>query len=198
MRICFIGDSFVNGTGDPECLGWAGRICAEARRAGRDLTCYNLGIRRDTSRCLARRWQQEAACRLPDGEDGRLVFSFGVNDCVIEGGCQRVAPAETLAHAAAMLGQATRWRPTVVVGPPPIAEPEINGRIGALSTELGRLCAGLHVPYLEVFPALASSAVWMEEVAAGDGAHPRAGGYAVLAQIVGRWAVWQGWVSQGA
>lgn len=32
MRICFIGDSFVNGTGDPECLGWAGRICVTARK----------------------------------------------------------------------------------------------------------------------------------------------------------------------
>ncbi|MDY6901411.1 MAG: lipase, partial [Cyanobacteriota bacterium] len=26
MRICFVGESFINGTGDPECLGWAGRI----------------------------------------------------------------------------------------------------------------------------------------------------------------------------
>lgn len=26
MRICFIGDSFVNGTGDDTCLGWVGRI----------------------------------------------------------------------------------------------------------------------------------------------------------------------------
>jgi hypothetical protein len=22
IRICFVGDSFVNGTGDPQCLGW--------------------------------------------------------------------------------------------------------------------------------------------------------------------------------
>jgi lysophospholipase L1-like esterase len=28
IRICFVGDSFVNGTGDETALGWAGRLCA--------------------------------------------------------------------------------------------------------------------------------------------------------------------------
>ena len=28
IRICFIGDSLVNGTGDEAALGWAGRLCA--------------------------------------------------------------------------------------------------------------------------------------------------------------------------
>ena len=32
MRICFIGDSFVSGAFDDECLGWVGRISASARR----------------------------------------------------------------------------------------------------------------------------------------------------------------------
>lgn len=30
IRICFIGDSLVNGTGDEAALGWAGRLCAMA------------------------------------------------------------------------------------------------------------------------------------------------------------------------
>jgi hypothetical protein len=28
IRICFFGDSIVNGTGDDACLGWVGRICS--------------------------------------------------------------------------------------------------------------------------------------------------------------------------
>ncbi|WP_205762521.1 hypothetical protein [Magnetospirillum aberrantis] len=32
MRICFLGDSFFNGTNAPTCLGWTGRVCALARR----------------------------------------------------------------------------------------------------------------------------------------------------------------------
>ena len=73
-RLCFFGDSMVNGTGDDTCLGWVGRICATARRSGRDLTCYNLGIRRDTSADVLARWQREAETRLRSEHDGRLVF----------------------------------------------------------------------------------------------------------------------------
>ena len=64
MRICFIGDSFVNGTGDDDCLGWTGRICSAARRRGRDITLYNLGIRRDTTADIAARWEREAKSGL--------------------------------------------------------------------------------------------------------------------------------------
>src|SRR5262245_46811519 len=79
MRICFIGDSLVAGTGDPEYLGWAGRISAAARRRGHDVTCYNLGIRGNTSAQILARWRSEAEARFVEGQDCRLIFSFGVN-----------------------------------------------------------------------------------------------------------------------
>jgi lysophospholipase L1-like esterase len=65
-RICFVGDSFVNGTGDPECLGWTGRICALACQKGHDVTYYNLGVRRETSTDIATRWRDEVSRRLPE------------------------------------------------------------------------------------------------------------------------------------
>jgi acyl-CoA thioesterase-1 len=101
IRICFFGDSIVNGTGDDACLGWVGRICSAARRRGIDLTCYNLGIRRDTSTDILARWQIEARARLPDQYDGRLVFSFGANDCCPgdDVGGVRVAPERAIADA---------------------------------------------------------------------------------------------------
>ena len=55
VRICFFGESFVNGTGDPECLGWTGRICVDANKKGYDITYYNLGVRRETSTDLEKR-----------------------------------------------------------------------------------------------------------------------------------------------
>jgi hypothetical protein len=45
IRICFLGESFVNGTGDQEYLGWTGRICVNAHKKGHDITYYNLGVR---------------------------------------------------------------------------------------------------------------------------------------------------------
>ena len=80
MRICFIGDSFVSGAYDSECLGWAGRISAAARSRGHDLSPYNLGIRGETSVQIARRWRGEAEPRQSPQQEGRLVFEFGVND----------------------------------------------------------------------------------------------------------------------
>lgn len=193
MRICFFGDSFVNGTGDPDCLGWVGRVCAAQLRRGRDLTCYNLGVRRDRSADVRARWRAEALGRLPEGIDGRLVFSFGVNDSIQEGGGARLAPSLTLEHATRILTNAAAWRPTLFVGPPPIAEPSVNRRIGDLSEALAALCADLDTPYLDIFSRLVRSDRWMTEVASVDGAHPGAGGYAELAEIVADWAAWQRW-----
>ena len=71
LRICFVGDSLVNGTGDPACLGWTGRVCAAACDAGHDITYYNLGIRRATSADIHGYWRDEVTRRLPEGIAGR-------------------------------------------------------------------------------------------------------------------------------
>lgn len=193
MRLCFFGDSFVNGTGDPDCRGWVGRICAAVWPYDDDLTCYNLGIRRNTSTDVAGRWRQEAEQRLPPDSDGRLVFSFGVNDCIIEDGRRRVAFDETLANARAILTEACRWKPCLFIGPPPIADDAANERIASLSAALGLLCRDLDVAYLPIYDLLAASPVWMGEVISGDGAHPGAGGYGLLADHISRWSAWRDW-----
>ncbi|MEQ8348119.1 MAG: GDSL-type esterase/lipase family protein [Sneathiellaceae bacterium] len=194
MRICFFGDSFVNGTGDDACLGWVGRVCAAARAAGHDLTAYNLGVRRDTSADIAGRWQDEARRRLPAGQDGRLVFSFGANDCAAgaDGG-PRLAAAPALANAERILAAARAGWPVLMVGPPPVGDGAADRRIAALSDAQAELCGRLGLPFLEVFTPLAATAAWREEAAAGDGAHPNGGGYGALAGLVAGWAAWQAW-----
>ena len=197
IRVCFFGDSFVNGTGDDACLGWVGRACATARRNGVDLTCYNLGIRGDTSADLAVRWEREAHARLLPEHDGRLVFSFGANDCCLreDTGEVRVPQGQTLANANAILASARAWCPTLMVGPLPVCVPDVDARIADVSTALRELCGSLGVPYLEVFHHAASSAVWRSEVAAGDGAHPNAIGYGLVSDAVQAWAPWRSWAT---
>ncbi|HSK40048.1 MAG TPA: GDSL-type esterase/lipase family protein [Arenibaculum sp.] len=198
MRICFIGDSFVNGVGDDTCLGWTGRLCSAARKAGRDVTRYDLGIRGDTSADIVARWHRETQARLPAGSDGRLVFSFGTNDCTPgeDAGGARVAPGRSLANARTILMEARgRW-PTLMVGPPPVGDdPSTDERIAALSGSLGTLCAEIGVPYLAVFSTMAASEPWRREAAANDGSHPNAAGYAALAGIVAQWDAWRSWLA---
>ena len=198
IRICFFGDSMVNGTGDDACLGWVGRVCAAARRRGRELTCYNLGIRRDTSVDVLARWQREAEARLLPEHDGRLIFSFGANDCCPgeDIGGVRVAPGRALANAEAILMAAVAWRPTLMVGPLPICDVAVDRRTRQLSGDFATLCAHLRVPYLDVFDLAAASDTWTREVAAGDGAHPNEGGYAVIAGVVENWTCWRAWIDR--
>lgn len=189
IRICFVGDSFVNGTGDETALGWAGRVCAAANAAGRAVTYYNLGIRRNTSRDILRRWQVECALRLPDNCDGRIVLSCGVNDTVIENESLRVAFDESRANIREILRAGGKYK-MLMVAPPPVDDDDQNRRIGALSQAFAREAETAGVPYIDVFSSLVGDEGYKREVAANDGSHPGGGGYAKIADIVLSSALW--------
>lgn len=193
VRICFVGESFVNGTGDPQCLGWAGRICVNANRKGYDITYYNLGVRRETSSELKNRWLPEVTYRLPKDYDGRIVFSFGTNDTTIEDGKTRIKVEDSIANARSILSEAKQLYPILMVSPPPIADQEQNHRISSLSQQFALICSKLNVPYLDVFSRLDKSNIWLNEAQANDGAHPRAAGYQEYAEIVQNWEAWLSW-----
>lgn len=195
MRICFVGESYVNGTGDPDCLGWAGRLCVEAQRQGHEVTYYNLGIRGQTSSQIAQHWQSEVSARLPSMYDGRVVFSFGVNDTVIDEGetRQRVSFVGSIENTQQILAAAINLYPTLMVGPPPGLDSEQNERIALLSLHFANICARLSIPYLDIYTPMSTHQVWQQEIAANDAYHPGAAGYAALAGLVYNWSAWQAW-----
>jgi lysophospholipase L1-like esterase len=193
VRVCFVGESFVNGAGDPECLGWTGRVCVDANKKGHDITYYNLGIRRETTEGLKHRWYNEVTSRLPKEYDGRVVFSFGVNDTTIENGTPRVSLLNSILNAREILSQAKQLYPVLMVSPPPMLDADRNIRIEELSQYFARSCKDLNIPYLDAFSILKQSTVWFNEVQAYDKAHPRANGYQVLANIVKNWDAWLDW-----
>ncbi|MEH2412018.1 GDSL-type esterase/lipase family protein [Nostoc sp.] len=196
VRICFVGDSFVNGTGDLECLGWTGRVCANANKKGYDITHYNLGIRRDTSTDIAKRWLQEVSLRLPKEYDGRVVFSFGLNDTTLENDKTRVDFADSIKNAREILSEAQKLYPILMIGLAPYAAQEDSQRRNRntdLSKQFALICNELNIPYLDVFSILEKSNIWINEARVNDGVHPQAGGYAELAQIVENWDAWLNW-----
>ena len=189
IRVCFIGDSLVNGTGDEAALGWAGRLCAMANASDIPVTYYNLGIRRNTSKDILLRWESECTLRLPGFCDGRIVLSCGVNDTSIENGKMRVDSAESCANVRAILRGARRYK-VLMVGPPPVIDDEQNERIESLSLEFAREAKALGVPYIDLFSALCSDDAYKREVAGNDGAHPRSEGYSKMACIIGSSPNW--------
>jgi len=193
IRICFFGDSLVNGARDPECLGWTGRACADARRRGYDVTYYNLGVRGETSADITARWRAEASRRLLVRNryiKPGVVFSFGVNDTGVIRGGRRVSLEDSIANIARILGEAKGVFPMIMVGPLPIADPGRHSEIQTLSKQFESTCESLGVPYLDLFGELVRSRVWMDEVSAVDGAHPSAVGYAEVANLVLNWSAW--------
>lgn len=189
IRICFVGDSFVNGTGDEMALGWAGRLCAAAGARGIPVTYYNLGIRRDTSRDILLRWANECSLRLPESCDSRVVLSCGVNDTAIENGAVRVPPRESRANVREILHRAGKYK-TLMLGPPPVEEDEQNERIMLLSQAFAQEARALGVPYIDLFSPLAFDDAYKREVSGNDGAHPRSSGYTKLAHIVSSSPSW--------
>lgn len=185
LRVCFFGDSFTAGVGDEEALGWVGRVVAQARAGGFNITSYNLGVRRQTGAGIAARLDVEASPRLSDGESYGVVFSAGVNDTASEGGQPRLAATASLEALDSVIDLCrTRLWALLVVGPAPVADPSQNQRILALSQAFADNCDLRQVPFVGVAPLLACDRTWLSEVAAVDGSHPRSTGYGTLAELI--------------
>ena len=192
----FVGDSYVVGIGDPERRGWVGRLAARSDRDGTPVTVYNLGVRRDTSEDVERRWADEVSARRVAGSEDRMVVSFGVNDTTDVAGTVRVPADRTVANLDAIVARAAAFAlPVLVVGPPPVADEAQNRLIAALDGRLAARAGQAGVPFVSVFAALAADPRWTDEVAAGDGSHPAARGYALLAELVT--PTWRRWIRGG-
>ena len=206
IRVCFIGDSLVLGTGDDDFLGWPGRIMQREREAGHNVTLYNTGIRGDTTTMIEPRWRAEAEARLPKENPGALVFSFGCNDMAMQNGELRNAPEVAVASARRMISEAKDWLPTLWIGPPPVNDDDMpfssapgrerflsSSRNVQLSDMFQDVAAELGVPYLDLFSLLAANSEWPKFYVKGDGVHPTREGYATIAEHIIGWDAWRKW-----
>jgi acyl-CoA thioesterase-1 len=187
MRLIAFGDSMVAGAGDPDHQGWVGRALAGRR----EVTLYNLGVRRETSGDVIARWRAEALPRMTQDEPMRIVISFGVNDAHIVDGHPRLSHAESLKNAHAVLTGAAALCPVLMVGPPPVVDPGVCARLEGLNEAFKALAARLKVPFIDVLRPLLADGLWQAEAAAWDGAHPGAGAYQQMADLVAVHPAWR-------
>lgn len=191
MRVCFFGDSFVNGYGDPAYQGWVGRLCRAAHSQGYDLTAYNCGVRRATSEDVRANWLAEATSRLPREYFGAVIFSFGANDRVLEHGQPRVSPERMLENTRTILSAAVARWPTLFIASPPPMGGDTGGAAAAQVSGIKEICDAQSVPLFDTFTASASFTHWQAEAMAGDGVHPGARGYEELAMLLDVWPHWR-------
>lgn len=197
----FFGDSHTAGVGDEAGLGWTGRVVAAALQDGIPTTSYNLGVGGETSADVAARWRAEARPRLPRapaGGDPRVVLAFGVNDVVLEDESQRCTEEQSLLSLEeVLLGTQAMGLRRFVIGPAAVDDEAVNDRIAELSYAYRMLCARHRVPFVPLIGSLRGNEVWRRSIAAGDGAHPGAAGYAELARLVLD-AGWLDWLRSGS
>jgi len=184
--LMFFGDSHTVGVGDEEGLGWTGRVFAAAMEAGIPTTSYNLGVGGETSADVAGRWRAEARPRLPRADgDPRVILAFGVNDVSLEDESRRLTQEQSLLSLEeVLLGAQGLGLRRFVVGPAPIDDEALNDRIAELSYAYRMLCARHRVPFVPLVDELRDNETWWDSIAAGDGAHPGAAGYAEIARLV--------------
>jgi len=190
VRLCVVGDSYVTGYGDPNALGWVGRVAARTPNDQVDLTVHNLGIRGDSSAGVLARWREETGRRWHDGADNRLVVAVGAHDVG-----QGISLARSRLNLANVVDDAvaSRLRP-LVVGPPPWLDPEVNERLEAVVDAQRDVCERRGVIYVDCFTPLRTHEQWYADLGAGDGVHPGQAGYGLLAWLVlhSGWSSWLG------
>ncbi|NNG39273.1 G-D-S-L family lipolytic protein [Flexivirga sp. ID2601S] len=190
VGLCFVGDSFVAGLGDPKALGWVSRVVARTPHAGVDLASYNLGVRGQSSTDVLGRWQQEAELRWAHPvNERRLVIGFGLNDIA-----QGMTTARSRLNLANILDDASSAAiSTYVVGPAPTVDPETNDRLQVLVDAQADVCSRRGVTYVDCFRPLLGHDQWHADLASGDGIHPGQAGYGLIAWLVLH-AGWQSWL----
>jgi acyl-CoA thioesterase-1 len=129
--------------------------------------------------------------------DPRIVLAFGVNDVSLEDESRRCTQEQSLLSLEeVLLGAQGLGLRRFVVGPAPIDDDDANDQIAELSYAYRMLCARHRVPYVPLVEELRDNPIWRDAIAAGDGAHPGAAGYAEIARLVLA-AGWLNWLRSG-
>lgn len=189
LKIGFFGDSFTQGVGDPENRGWVGRLCEVQA-----IEYSNFGVKGDTGTDVLDRFATQCA-----GQNfSHLVFSFGTNDCLLnEYRRVKVNPLDRLKTAKAVMMKAVSLAPTLFISPFPLADdPKANFRIADTARQLTAVARANRTAYINIFDDVQQSEVWRDEALSGDGAHPGAGGYQLVAGLIADHPVWRTWLSE--
>ena len=193
VGLVFLGDSLVNGVGDPKGQGWVTRVVGRTQHPDLRLSAYNLGLRGDTSAGVLARWQSEVPLRWEGRTERRLVLSVGTNDVL--GG---VSLARHRLNTANILDNAASTGVSVfVVSPPPSDDEALNDKLGVLVEAQGDVCARRGVPFVDSFTPLLGHDQWQSDLAAsGVPHHPGQAGYGLIAWLVLHNG-WERWLAIG-
>lgn len=183
LNICVLGDGFVKGVGDSEMRGWAGRLMLQTSKSLGPVNYFNLGVPGQSTAAVAERIN-ELAPRLPLAADNRLILSFGVEDTALKDGKPVLSNQESLAALKQILIQTRPHYKMLMVGPPPVYEPQRNSRIKRLNALFHDLSIRARVPYINLVPALVDDVDYRRDLARHGKIYPSAFGYSKIHDLI--------------
>lgn len=96
-------------------------------------TFYNLGVRKHSSLQIRERWASEYRSRVNDATVPYLIFCFGTVDMAAPNGNVAVPMQESTQNAQAILSEAQMEAPVLMMGPPPVKNPDHLERLNKLN-----------------------------------------------------------------
>ncbi len=189
LNFCVLGDGFASGVGDPSMQGWSNRLMMATVKELGMVRFYNLGVEGETSPMVAAR-VNELAPRFPKGQDNRLILAFGLHDTELADGKPRVANQESLEALKQLILKTRPHFKMIMIGIPPVYEPQQNNRIKRLNGLYRELCQKARVPYIDIFSSLAEDVQYKRELAKGDKVFPADIGYQKVFELIWNDRAW--------
>ncbi|WP_196160055.1 GDSL-type esterase/lipase family protein [Reinekea sp. G2M2-21] len=189
LNFCVLGDGFASGVGDPSMQGWSNRLMMATVKELGMVRFYNLGVEGETSPMVAAR-VNELAPRFPKGQDNRLILAFGLHDTELVDGKPRVANQESLEALKQLILKTRPHFKMIMIGIPPVYEPQQNTRIKRLNGLHRELCQKARVPYIDIFSSLAEDVQYKRELAKGDKVFPADIGYQKVFELIWNDRAW--------
>ncbi len=180
----FFGDSITLGVNDAPAGGWVARFAGKAARMGLEVppdTFYNLGVRRNSSRNVLERWENEYKARAMDGCPAVFVFCVGTVDMAAPNAVPNVPVGESAANVREMLLKAREYGTVLLVSAPPVKDDDHNQRLDALCTAYASICRAVEVPFVDIFHPLLEVG-YTDDLS--DGIHPGARGNEMIADML--------------
>jgi len=193
----FFGDSITLGVNVVKDDAWASLVSSHLKTYGMPVpptTFYILGVRKNSAKAIAERFESEFNARNIQGSEPYFLFMFGTVDTMAPNGTVVLENEKSLEYMEEILKKAQSNGKCLFVSSPPVLDQTHNLRLASLVKEQEALCKKLGVDFIDTHAALTKNAVYIQDLA--DGIHPQEMGNVAISDMICQSPTMQSWLAQ--